>query len=131
MAPLRNPKHENFARHVAAGVALAEAYVLVGYEPGSAERRNYNRLAKRPTVAARIEELKRKREASARAARVPIDQVLTILEARGVYRIDDFFDRNAAGVLTFRPDLQNLPVEISIALLRSLREGLGIMNGSP
>jgi hypothetical protein len=81
--------------------------------------------------AARIEELKREREVLARAARVPIDQVLTTLAARGVDRIDDFFDRNAAGVLTFRTDLQNLPVEISIALLRCLREGLGIMNGSP
>jgi hypothetical protein len=82
-------------------------------------------------VAARIEEIKRDREAAARAARVPIDQVLGTLAARGVDRIEDFFDRNAAGVLTFRPDLQNLPVEISIALLRCLREGLGIMNVSP
>lgn len=131
MAPLRNPKHENFARHVAAGVALADAYVLAGYEPGSAERRNHNRLAKRPDVAARIEELKRKREASARAAHAPIDQVLTTLAARGVDRIDNSFDRNAAGILTFRADLQNLPVEISIALLRCLHEGLGIMNGLP
>jgi hypothetical protein len=131
MAPLRNPKHENFARHVAAGIALAEAYVLVGYEPGSAERRNYNRLAKRPAVAARIEEIKRKREAEARAARVPIDQVLGTLAARGVDRVEDFFDRNAAGVLTFRPDLQSLPVEVSIALLRCLHEGLGITNVTP
>jgi hypothetical protein len=129
MASLRNPKHENFARHAAAGIALAEAYVLAGYKPSSAERRNHNRLAKR--VAARIEELERKREALARAARVPIDQVLTTLASRGVDRIDDFFDRNAAGVLTFRADLQNLPVEISIALLRCLHEGLGITNGLP
>ena len=128
MAPLRNPKHENFARHVAAGVALAKAYVLAGYEPGSAEGRNHNRLAKR--VAARIEEVKRDREALARAARVPIDQVLTTLAARGVDRIDDFFDRNAAGVLTFRADLQSLPVEVSLALLRCLHEGLGIADGS-
>jgi hypothetical protein len=131
MAPLRNPKHENFARHVAAGVALAEAFVLAGYEPSSAEGRNHNRLSKRPDVAARIEDIKREREAIARAARVPIDQVLGTLAARGVDRIEDFFDRNAAGVLTFRPDLQNLPVEISIALLRCLHEGLGIMNGLP
>jgi hypothetical protein len=41
--------------------------------------------------AARIEELKREREVLARAARVPIDQVLTPLAARGVDRIDDFF----------------------------------------
>jgi hypothetical protein len=62
---------------------------------------------------------------------VPIDQVLGTLAARGVDRVEDFFDRNAAGVLTFRADLQNLPVEISIALLRCLHEGLGIVNGSP
>jgi hypothetical protein len=68
---------------------------------------------------------------TARAATVPVDQVLAALAVRGVDRIEDFFDRNAAGILTFRSDLQSLPVEISIALLRCLREGLGIMNGSP
>jgi hypothetical protein len=131
MGPLRNPKHEIFARHVAAGVDLAEAFVLAGYESSSAAGRNHNRLARHPDVAARIEELKRTREDSARAARVPIDQVLTTLAARGVDRIDDFFDRNAAGVLTFRADLQSLPVEVSLALLRCLHEGLGIADGSP
>jgi hypothetical protein len=131
MGPLRNPKREIFAKHVAAGVELAEAYVLAGYDPNSAARRNYNRLARRPDVAARIEALKREREALARAARVPIDQVLTALAARGVDRIDDFFDRNAAGVLTFRADLQSLSVEVSLALLRYLHEGLGIAAGSP
>jgi hypothetical protein len=59
---------------------------------------------------------------------VPIDQVLTALAARGVDRIDDFFDRNAAGVLAFRADLQSLPVEVALALLRCLRDGLGIAN---
>jgi hypothetical protein len=53
-----------------------------------------------PKVHARIEELGRERVAAARAASVPIDQVLTTLAQRGVDHVEDFFDRNAAGVLT-------------------------------
>jgi hypothetical protein len=130
MSELRNWKHEDFAKRVAAGTDLAEAFALAGYEAGSAEARNYNRLAKRPDVAARISELKLAREAAARAARVPADQVLGALSARGVERLDDFFERDAAGVLRTR-DLQVVPVEVSIGLLRLLREALAIQQAVP
>ena len=56
MVALRSFKHEKFAQHVAAGSGLAGAYLLAGYEPGSAELRNYNKIARRPEVAARIAE---------------------------------------------------------------------------
>jgi hypothetical protein len=36
MGRLRNPKRENFARHVAEGADLAGAFVLAGYEASSA-----------------------------------------------------------------------------------------------
>jgi hypothetical protein len=125
---LRNPKHERFARLVAEGAEPDYAYKLVGLTPG---RRNHNRLLRNPDIKWRIEELKCEREALAHAAAVPIDRVLAVLAAKGVDRVEDFFDRNAAGILSVRADLRSLPVEVSIALLRCLREGLGIKNGSP
>jgi hypothetical protein len=113
---------------VAEGTEPDYAYELVGLTPG---RRNHNRLLRNPDLRWRIEELKREREALARAAAVPIDRVLAALAAKGVDRLEDLFDRNAAGIPSVRPDLRSLPVEVSIALLRCLREGLGIKNGSP
>lgn len=51
---------------------------------------------RRPRVKDRIDVLRREREAAARAARVPIDQVLEEMDRRGLARIEDFFERNAA-----------------------------------
>jgi hypothetical protein len=45
--------------------------------------------------------------------------------ANGIDRVTDFFDRNEAGVLT-PSDLQTVPVEVSMALLRFLGDALGI-----
>lgn len=106
---LRNPKHEQFARLVAEGTEPDYAYELVGLTP---RRRNHNRLLRNPDVKRRIEDLKREREALARAAAVPIDGVLAALAAKGVDRVEDFFDRNAAGILSVRTDLQSLPAEV-------------------
>jgi hypothetical protein len=125
---LRNPKHERFARLVSDGTDPEKAYELTGFTPGL---RNHNRLLREPKIHARIEELRCEREAAARAASVPIDQVLTTLTRHCVDRVEDFFDRNAGGVPTARADLQTVPVEVSIALLRFLREALGIKSGSP
>ena len=68
-------------------------YVLAGF---TCNRANHNRLMRRPRVKDRIDVLRREREAAARAARVPIDQVLEEMARRGLARIEDFFERNAA-----------------------------------
>jgi phage terminase small subunit len=119
---LKNWKHERFACQIAEGTNPADAYVIAGFQRN---RANHFRLMRQPRVAARIAELKRDREAAARAARVPIDQVLAELNKRGLDGVADFFERNAAGILSVR-DLQGVPVEVSIALLKLLREGFGI-----
>jgi hypothetical protein len=120
--PLRNWKHEEFARLVAEGTAPADAYVLAGF---TRNRANHNRLMRRPRVKDRIDALRRERETAARAARVPIDQVLEEMDRRGLARIEDFFERNAAGILGVR-NLEMVPVEVSITFLKALGEGFGI-----
>ena len=120
---LRNWKHEEFARLVAGGTDAKSAYGLAGF--AAPDRRNHNRLLRDRGVAARIEELRRAREDAARAARVPIDQLLATLDRRGVCRVTDFFERDAAGILRIR-NLQDVPVEVSIAFLRLARESFGL-----
>jgi hypothetical protein len=82
-----------------AGTDIKEAYVIAGFEESSVANRNYNRLLKRPELAARIAELKQEHDDAARAARVPIDEVLGQLSRRGIDRVADFFDRDEAGIL--------------------------------
>jgi hypothetical protein len=118
--PLRNWKHEKFARLVVEGTEPAEAYVLAGFQR---HRANHHRLRHR--VKDRIDVLRRERETAALAARVPISQVIEELDRRGLARIEDFFERNAAGILSVR-NLEKVPVEIALALLKALGEGFGI-----
>ena len=65
MSPLKNPRHEQFARLVAAGETPARAYIAVGYQNSDAASSSGSRLAKTPNVRARIAELQ---EESARGA---------------------------------------------------------------
>ena len=120
--PLRNWKHEKFAVLVVGGTGLREAYVMAGFEP---IRSNENRLVRKATVKARIDFLRRARELAARAARVPLDQVLGELDCRGIIRIEDLFERNAAGIVEVR-NLEIVPVEVAMAFLKTLGEGFGI-----
>jgi hypothetical protein len=55
MTQLHQPKHERFARLMATGVSLKDAFERAGYVP---RRGNPGRLARRPDVARRIAELK-------------------------------------------------------------------------
>jgi hypothetical protein len=126
MGKLRNWKHEKFAEQIVAGTEPAQAYVIAGFE---AHRTNHFRLLRQPRVAARVEELTQARADAARAARVSIDEVLTVLRDHGITAVADFFDRNAAGILSVR-DLSTVRPEVFMALLRSLREAFGI-DGSP
>lgn len=120
--PLKNWKHEEFARLVAAGTEPQQAYTVAGFTPN---RANHNRLIRHPPVKARIEVLRCERETAARAARVPISQVIEELDRRGIVRIEDLFERNAAGIVAVR-NLEMVPVEVSLAFLKALGEGFGI-----
>jgi hypothetical protein len=62
----------------------------------------------------------------ARATKVPIGEVLAKLDARGIHRVADFFDLNQSGILA-PCDMRQVPVEISMALLRFLGDALGIL----
>jgi hypothetical protein len=55
MPGLYKLKHDAFAQNVAAGIEIKDAYEQAGYVR---RRGNPNRLARRPHVAARIEELR-------------------------------------------------------------------------
>ena len=127
MNALRNWKHDLFARQIAAGTDPAEAYSIAGFAP---HRTNHFRLLREPHIAARIAQLKREREDAARAAQVPIEEVVAELDRRGIERIADIFERNETGALSVR-DLQIVPVEVAIALLRYLRAGFGITAAPP
>jgi hypothetical protein len=54
MPALKNPKEDAFARECAAGKTLVEAWVAAGY---SRKSRNWRRVANKPEVKARIEEV--------------------------------------------------------------------------
>jgi hypothetical protein len=122
MSKLRNRRWEKFAQEVAAGGDPREAYALASYKP---DRANHNRLLRRVEVASRIEELRQDRIEAARAAGMPPPAVLGALSGRGIEWLDDFFERDEAGNLRVR-DHQTVPVEAAVALLRFLRESLGL-----
>lgn len=119
---LKNPRHEQFAELVAGNIDPRQAHEMVGLKPN---RANHLRLLRRPDVAARIEELRRARQDAARPAMVPIDLILSEFSRCGVDQFADLFDRNGAGILSVR-DLHAVPVEVSLALVRLLCEGLGV-----
>lgn len=120
--PLRNPKHEKFARAIVDGKDPADAYVDAGFER---DRANHWKLLRNPLVEARVAELKQERERAARAARVPIADVLMELARHGIDRVTDFYQPEPAGGLVVR-DLGAVKVEVALALLNSLHDGFGI-----
>lgn len=124
MSQLRRWSHEKFAELVAAGEDPRTAYQVAGYAPN---RANHNRFLRRSDIRARIEEIKLERAAKARAAQVSPEIIVEQLAHRGVESFADLFERDAVGILRPR-DLQAVPVEVSIALFRLLREAMGIPN---
>lgn len=54
MGVLYNPKHENFAQHIAAGAPREEAHVKAGY---TGNKQSAYVLARRPEIKARVREL--------------------------------------------------------------------------
>jgi hypothetical protein len=119
---LGNPKHEIFAQHVAARMPPREAYTRAGFEPS---RANFNRLAKKPKVAARIRELIDDRERLVAAARMQPEEIIRVLrDSANVEHVADFFEVNGAGLRV--RDLRVVPVECGTALLRLVRQGFGL-----
>ena len=55
MPPLRNPRREAFAQHLAAGTKLFDAYEQAGF---TSPRGNANRLEREPEVQTRVAELR-------------------------------------------------------------------------
>jgi hypothetical protein len=121
--PLRNPKHEKFARAIVFdGKEPPEAHVIAGFQK---DRANHWKLLRNPLVEARIVELTAERELAARAARTPAADVLAEFEKHGVERLADLYEPGPAGVFVVR-DLAAVKVEVALALLNSLHEGFGI-----
>lgn len=127
---LRNPMHEQFAQQIARlseadalGQAGEDAYVAAGF---ARHRRNHVRLMKgNERVAKRIEWLRFEREAAAQAALMPPGKVIAELQARGIEGVDDFLERNAAGIVSAR-DLSCVPVETAIGFLKLVHRAFGI-----
>ena len=59
MSVLKNPRHEDFARHVAQGTSGTEAYLRAGYQSTRNQARKHaSRLKAEPHISERIKELK-------------------------------------------------------------------------
>jgi hypothetical protein len=125
MGRLRSWRRELFARAIAEGKEPKKAYLEAGYKLSSAAFRNYNRLLNDPDVIALINQYKKERDDRARSARMPPSEVLTVFKDNGVEHLEEFFERDAAGIVRVR-DLRKVPVEAALALLRFLRKGLRI-----
>jgi phage terminase small subunit len=77
MPALKNPRHESFCQHRAAGKTMSEAYELAGYKP---DRKHAARLATKGDIEARIAELQ---APAAQKAQVDIARVLLELTRIG------------------------------------------------
>ena len=74
MPALKNPRHETFCQHHAAGKSCDESYRLAGYKP---DRHHAARLATYGHIVARIAELQGK---AAQRAEVTIDTIAAQLD---------------------------------------------------
>jgi hypothetical protein len=121
--PLRNRKHEKFARAIVFdGQEPPEAYVIAGFQR---DRANHWKLFRDPRVKARVAELTQERELAARAARAPVQDVLAEIQKHGIERLADFYQTEPAGGLVVR-DLRAVKTEIALALLNGLHDSFGI-----
>ncbi len=117
MPALINAKHEIFAQHLARGQFQREALVTAGYADNAS---NASTLAKRPEIAARVQELQM---AIASRVKVTADRVLTELARIGFSNVTDAIEIKR-GKVKIR-DTESLPedVKAAIAEIRAGREG--------
>lgn len=91
MAALKDPQHEKFASELAELKAPIEAYKLAGYVP---DRGNANRLARKPHVRARVQQLL---DEAAEYADIRRVRVLVEIDRVGRANLADFFERVSTG----------------------------------
>lgn len=118
MPALKDPQYEKFASELAELKSPTEAYKLAGYAP---HRGNAARLAKRPEVRARVQELL---DEAAEFADIRRVRVLVEIDRVGRANLADFFERvslgtNDQGVERFQVqlrDITTLPRHLSAAI---------------
>jgi phage terminase small subunit len=113
MPKLRQPKHELFAREVAAGAAIKDAYAAAGFK---LHRANGNRLLRRHDVKSRIEELQRE---TGERAEITADRIVIEIARVAFGNLARFFEYSSRsdghGSLTVR-DITVLPDDITACL---------------
>jgi len=96
MPILHNARYERFAQGIAKGKSQHEAYLYAGYAPGADPkdvRSNAGKLARKPEVAARVEELQHKQAARIGAT---VDDLL--FELNGMLQLAKRTKQPSAGV---------------------------------
>ncbi len=120
MPPLDNTKHEIFAQKVAQGKTLGQAYALAGYAESDS---NAGNLARSPTVAGRIAEIK---GISAARAQVSADRVLAELSRLGFSDIADVVSIKGGKVYVADTDSLSRDVRATISEISEGRDGLKV-----
>jgi hypothetical protein len=128
MPELENPQHEMFAWLVAHDVPLPVAYRKVGFRADGFNASNWNRLARRPDVKVRIQEIRDQRELVAAAARMAPAEMIETLRRHGIERVTDFFELNGGGDLQAK-NLRTVSVECATAFVRTLRKAMALPIG--
>ena len=111
--PLTNRQHEKFAQGLAELLTLEDAYRGAGYMP---DRGNATRLAARPDVKARVDQLMRE---TAEFANVRRERVVIELDRIARSNIMDFIDVKAGEdgkIVISLKDLSKLPREATAAI---------------
>jgi phage terminase small subunit len=96
MPILTNPRYERFAQGIAKGKSQHDAYIYAGYAPNQKPkdvRSNAGTLARKPEVAARIEEL-----LSKQANRVGVTVDALLLELDEMFKLAKRVKQPSAGV---------------------------------
>jgi hypothetical protein len=108
--PLRNAQHEAFCREHAGGQSLRAAWVAAGFPEHS---RNWWRLARRPKIVARTEQLRQEfNEAAGIHLRFIQEKLLAIASAD----VTNYFRQNDWGTLSIKKNLAELPPEQRAAI---------------
>ena len=93
MPVLKNPRHERFAQGVAKGMSQHEAYEYAGFSNPGGDRSNAGKLARKPQVAERIEEMLAKQ-----AKRIGVTVDALVAELDGMLQLAKRVKHPAAGV---------------------------------
>lgn len=119
MAALKDPQYEKFASELAELKAPIEAYKLAGFVP---HRGNANRLARRPEIKARVQQLL---DEAAEYADIRRVRVLVEIDRVGRANLADFYEKvsigkdEVTGVEKFEirlKDITSLPRHLTAAI---------------